>query len=146
MVLPEPVATGNHDVLPPIDGVAENLRLPLGDDPISYVVIEREKHLRRFAHREAGPPHHRRHQSLEPDSFDRKLALDDRMVGVGDRAECGGHGADEAFPMAFRQTEVRREQSFAVRFEPHPPIFVDDDVGNRRIGDRGQQLRPQLPP
>ena len=146
VVLPEPVALGNYDVLLPIRGRPEDRRLTFSDDPRSYVVIEGIEHLRRFAHRDARMPYHRRHQSLEPDPGEPKLALDNRMVGIGHRAKCRGHGANEALPVAFRQTEVRRVQSLAVRFEPHAPILVDDNFGDRRIGNRGQQLRTELPP
>jgi hypothetical protein len=67
------------------------------------------------------------------------------MVDVRHRAERGGNGADETLAVAFRQREARGEQSLAVRLEPHPPIFVDDDVCDLRIGDCGKELRPELP-
>src|SRR6516162_4553610 len=107
--------------------------------------MEREHYLGRLAQRDASMAHYRRHQPLETDPLDQQLTLDDRMIDVGHRAERRSHGANETLALAFWQTEAGREQPFSVRLEPDAAIFVDDDVGDLRVGNRAQQLRSELP-
>ncbi len=116
------------------------------DDPITHIVSQRVEHLGRLAHRQARPPHHRRYEPLETDAIDLKLALHDRMVGIGDRPERGGDRSDETLNLTRRDRKSGFEHAFTVRLKPRAPVLVDENIGDRRIRHRGEQLRPELPP
>src|SRR5216683_4655875 len=110
-------AAADQNILAAHDTVAENSRLRFCDDPITHIVSQRVEHLGRLAHRQAWPPHHRRYEPLETDAVDLKLALDNWMIGVGDRPERGGDRSDETLNLTRRDRKSGFEHAFAVRLK-----------------------------